>query len=40
MIGSLSVVGLGPGDSNLITPEVSLAMVEASAPTPYKSLAL
>ena len=30
MIGSLSVVGVGPGDSNLITPEVSLAMVEAS----------
>ena len=23
MIGSLSVVGLGPGDQNLITPEVS-----------------
>ena len=30
MIGSLSVVGLGPGDQNLITPEVSLAMLEAS----------
>ena len=30
MIGSLSVVGVGPGDPNLITPEVSLAMVEAS----------
>ena len=30
MIGSLSVVGLGPGDQNLITPEVSLAILEAS----------
>ncbi len=30
MIGSLSVVGLGPGDQNLITPEVSLAMLEAT----------
>ena len=30
MIGSLSVVGVGPGAPNLITPEVSLAMVEAS----------
>ena len=30
MIRSLSVIGVGPGDPNLITPEVSLAMVEAS----------
>ena len=28
MIGSLSVVGLGPGDQNLITPEVSLAILK------------